>query len=520
MKKPQSNFYNKWLNDSFWHDKIPIENVNFIKLDYKSINSNEDVENINDFALLQRIIDVSSSRFDKPKKYVLFVTSDAIIGPNILSCFSLDLSNYLPAKSKISFDCFNSIHKNIDQNFPHYSFLYSVNRIHHENQFGGILLWRVINSESIEYSRNTSIEDDEKEIRIEEIRNKKISNHENIHKLSYKEDAFTRKRVNFEDIFGLFGYEFNKQLPPVLEDLFDSSTNNNYFYRTIRRLLYNQYESFKYKKTLEPKIPNLVHLIWFGDEYKSLKFIDYLCLKSIISILKPDKVKIHGDFQPSGYLWDEIKFHPKLEFVELERPIHRYNQDFTNAPIQHLADIARLEVLYEEGGLYTDFDVLWVKPIDELRFIDVEIIAANDLTSYCYEFPNNIQIGVVLAQPKSSFIREWLDRYEDYHLYPGDYTMISMCEPYKIYEKTPNRVLINNRLQMIYFNGWSMFIPRFVHSSKVYEYNENIDWLNNGSYAYHLPRFSSLHTQGEYNKANKSDVPIQIAKYILDLPFD
>ena len=155
-----------------------------------------------------------------------------------------------------------------------------------------------------------------------------------------------------------------------------------------------------------------------------------------------------------------------------------------------------------------------------MRYIDVELIASNDLTSYCYEFPNNIQIGVFLAQPNSSFIRDWLERYNDYHLYPGDYTMTSMCEPYKIYERTPNRVLIYNRLQMIYFNGWSIFIPRFIDQNMLYEFNEKMDWLNNGSYAYHLPRFASLHSQEEFNKANKSDLPIKIAKYIFDLPLN
>ena len=476
---------------------------------------------MNQFAYLQKIIDISSSHFDKPKKYVLYVTSDVVIGPNILSCFSLDLSNHVPSKSKISFECFNSIHKKIDRKFPHYSFFYSIELINHEKLYGGMLLWRVVNSElHTSYDENDLIVNDQQSIRIEEIRNKKICDPLNVHKMSYKEDASSRINVNFEETFGLFGYEFNRQQSPLLEDTFFESSNNKYFYRTIRRFLYNQYESFKYKKLTAPKIPNLVHLIWFSEKTKNLKFIDYLCLKSIIAVLRPDKVKIHGDVEPNGELWDEIKLHPKIEFVKRERPIYRYNQDFSNAPIQHIADIARLEVLYEEGGLYTDFDVLWVKSIEELRYIDVELIASNDLTSYCYEFPNNIQIGVFLAQPNSSFIRDWLERYNDYHLYPGDYTMTSMCEPYKIYERTPNRVLIYNRLQMIYFNGWSIFIPRFIDQNMLYEFNEKMDWLNNGSYAYHLPRFASLHSQEEFNKANKSDLPIKIAKYIFDLPLN
>ena len=141
--------------------------------------------------------------------------------------------------------------------------------------------------------------------------------------------------------------------------------------------------------------------------------------------------------------------------------MYKYGQNFSESPIQHLADIARLEVLHTEGGIYSDFDVLWVKPVDSLRYINVELIASNDITSYCNEFPLSIQIGALLAAPKSNFILKWLDGYRDiYQLYPGDYVAVSMCEPYKQYEKEPRNVLIDNRLQMIYFNGWSAFIPK------------------------------------------------------------
>jgi hypothetical protein len=73
---------------------------------------------------------------------------------------------------------------------------------------------------------------------------------------------------------------------------------------------------------------------------------------------------------------------------------------------------------------------------------------------------DNIQIGTFLAAPKSEFIKKWIDGYKKYDLFPGDYVQISMCEPYKIYEKEPSKLFVENRLQMIYFNGWSAFIPR------------------------------------------------------------
>jgi hypothetical protein len=103
-----------------------------------------------------------------------------------------------------------------------------------------------------------------------------------------------------------------------------------------------------------------------------------------------------------------------------------------------------------------------VKSVEKFRHIDVELVASNDLTSYCPQFPNNIQIGAFLAPPKSEFVRKWLLGYkEKYHLFPGDYVAVSMCEPYKLYEKEPEKVFIDNRLQMIFFNGWSVFIPRY-----------------------------------------------------------
>ncbi len=71
-----------------------------------------------------------------------------------------------------------------------------------------------------------------------------------------------------------------------------------------------------------------------------------------------------------------------------------------------------------------------------------------------------------MSKPKSTFVKSWLEGYKDYNLYPGDYAAVSMCQPYKLYEKQPHKLLVENRLQMIYFNGWSSFIPRYLDLSQ------------------------------------------------------
>ena len=204
--------------------------------------------------------------------------------------------------------------------------------------------------------------------------------------------------------------------------------------------------------------------------------------------------------------------------------------------------------MYAEGGIYTDFDILWVRSLDELRRMKVEVVAANDITSYCSDFPHNIQIGAFLAAPRSTFVAKWLDNYRTkYHLYPDDYAAVSMCEPYKLYEKHPHRLLVHNRLQMIYFNGWSSFIPKYsfnttpirvyglfylcilfslllvclryveIDQNKLADFNANLDWLHNGTHGYHLPRHSSLFTRQDYERADQNTLPIKIAKHILEM---
>jgi hypothetical protein len=505
--RPTSNHYNRWINDSHWTFRLRTETINFVNLNYEFPSYNFDT-----YEIVNRVIEdsISNKRFDQPKDSYLLVTSDMIVGPRLLSCFSYDSTNRIGIFDSFDADALkkqysNECYEKLTKNNQFYSILYHLDLIHNQRDFSGILL----------YSHNLL------ETQLKQTLLQMTVNQRNVYKCNYKNDIWKTQKYPFEDTLCVFGNELNIYEAPLLQNLF-SPNNTNYFYKMVRYFLYKTYDAVRHTSSRNEVIPNLVHLIWFGDHYKVLKFIEYLCLKSILVVLKPDKVKIHGDIKPVGNLWDEISKHPKIEWVQIERPLFKYGQNFSSSPIQHLADIARLEVLYNEGGIYSDFDVLWVKPVDQLRYYDVELVAANDITSYCYEFPFSIQIGVFMAPKQSKFVREWLDGYHDYHKYPGDYVAISMCEPYKLYEKSPQRVLIENHLQMIYFNGWSVFIPMYtnVDQEKLFEFNNRLDWLNDGSFAYHLPKHSSLFSHKDFSNANKSDLPIQIASYIFNLPLN
>jgi len=214
----------------------------------------------------------------------------------------------------------------------------------------------------------------------------------NAYKCHHKSDIDT----HFSDSFCTSGFDINTSDEPTLESLFFVNT---YFSRLIRKYIYDNSEILNYKKfnkfptneqTNEP-IPNIVHLIWFSDIPRPLKLIEYLSLMSISRILRPDTIQIHGDIQPVGHYWNSIlnSTDTPIIWIHKQRTTTKFNQDLSNAPIQHLADIARLDVLYEQGGIYSDWDIIWAKSIDQLRYTNADVIASNDITSYCKEFPSN-----------------------------------------------------------------------------------------------------------------------------------
>ena len=93
--------------------------------------------------------------------------------------------------------------------------------------------------------------------------------------------------------------------------------------------------------------------------------MQYLCLSSALVVLKPEIIFMHYVHEPSGWYWDQFKQRvndsgtTRLEMVQ-QRDV---TQVFGN-PVEHFAhkaDVLRLEVLRDYGGVYLDVDVLVVK---------------------------------------------------------------------------------------------------------------------------------------------------------------
>lgn len=120
-----------------------------------------------------------------------------------------------------------------------------------------------------------------------------------------------------------------------------------------------------FSPTPERQIPPYVHYVFglsptFGD--KPFAFLTYVCLSSALVILKPEVIYFHHVYEPNGWWWEQWKARvaqsgtTRMQLVRQRDVVSVFGN-----PVEHFAhkaDVLRLEVLRDYGGIYLDTDVL------------------------------------------------------------------------------------------------------------------------------------------------------------------
>lgn len=171
-----------------------------------------------------------------------------------------------------------------------------------------------------------------------------------------------------------------------------------------------------------PKIPKTIHYCWFGEK----ELPDFLkeCMESWNRHC-PDYEVVR---------WDEHNF-----------DINKY--EYTRQAAEHnkwgfVTDVARLDILYQYGGIYMDTDVKLLKPLDNLLyqkgFVGVE------------RWGNINSGGGIGAVPHHKMIQEMLDYRLKFPFVMSDGSFNT--ETNGLYETTPfvrHGMKIDNTLQII-----------------------------------------------------------------------
>jgi hypothetical protein len=167
------------------------------------------------------------------------------------------------------------------------------------------------------------------------------------------------------------------------------------------------------------KLPKICHLMWDGSPMAYLQVLTVISFhklnpdwKIIIYVPKQSYKELGANTYVPDYIGQDYFQMLKIcSYVEIQEvDLEDYGID-TSLHFILCSDQLRMQVLYRDGGLYTDFDVIWVRPVSEL--INMNCIGdVNDFdASVCYHKDTEgwSNIAVLLAQPKSPYILELIE---------------------------------------------------------------------------------------------------------------
>ena len=182
-------------------------------------------------------------------------------------------------------------------------------------------------------------------------------------------------------------------------------------------------------------IPKIIHYCWFGGNPL------------------PEDVKVYIDswkkYLPEFEIkkWDETNFDVNARIDTREA---YYARKFA-----FVSDVARLEALYEEGGLYLDTDILIKKEVPR-EWFEREGFAG-------FEHDEYVGTGIIACTPKHPIIRHFLDIYEHIHYYEGlRFSLTTNVRRFTDIMKAQGFIMSNQRQEL---NGFLLF-PQIVLCGK------------------------------------------------------
>lgn len=163
------------------------------------------------------------------------------------------------------------------------------------------------------------------------------------------------------------------------------------------------------------KIPKIIHFYW-GNE--KLSYLRYMSVFSFRKLNPEWKIKIHIPLilNTNPPAWDSIHqknssidkdYFEELAKLDVEIIKQDFSEDFDNAAHEvHKCDFLRWKILATEGGVWSDIDILYVKPIDELvENVDEEYQKSIDIF-LCSFKKSKHAIGFLMSAGNNPFYRK------------------------------------------------------------------------------------------------------------------
>ena len=161
---------------------------------------------------------------------------------------------------------------------------------------------------------------------------------------------------------------------------------------------------------------------------------------------------MHGNYKPFGPNWEKLRQFggPRVKFLHRDLPETIFGNQVKSR--SHISDVWRVAILLEYGGIYCDWDLIWLKPLDDL--LEYDAVASVDILDWS-PYPDVLNLGAFMAKRGATFLKyltKAMQFYEErghtriFHYYNA------CLVPYKVYECHPNTLKVEKSFQVICSN--------------------------------------------------------------------
>lgn len=141
-------------------------------------------------------------------------------------------------------------------------------------------------------------------------------------------------------------------------------------------------------------VPPVIHFIWLSGI--PFSFVHFIAVKSAYLVNEGYRVQLHCEVEPPGPWWRAAREY--AEPVPLAAPTQIGGRPLLHPA--HRADVARLRILKEYGGIYLDLDTVCVRPFAPLRGNRFVLGEEGD--------GEGLSNAVILSEPGHPFLDRWL----------------------------------------------------------------------------------------------------------------
>jgi mannosyltransferase OCH1-like enzyme len=254
-----------------------------------------------------------------------------------------------------------------------------------------------------------------------------------------------------DDFSNLYDIEQELYKRKVPQHVLDNSvfTNNN----SLDHLSYAKFRIELLDFSLEIKNDppkNIFHFIWVKG-CRQFSMIHYITIKTIIETQKDYVIYVYNDIEPQENIWwEKAKNFIKIKQITMPKII---NSQYIPYP-QHIADLMRICIIYEIGGIYVDSDLLLLKSIDDLCDVDKVVMVQ--------ESERKLWNGLIIAPAKHSFFKRWIREYEIGYGESADcwWAGLSVTTPMRLHNQIPGELIVLEK---------ELFLPFYLYDYTIYK---------------------------------------------------